>query len=252
MKTLTTISTSSMKRLTLLITFILVNLLAYRATGQNRVVDVGKEDVSPLSGLFMVLGGQPISMAKYIKVVEGTPYFSDEWMRGTLIMEGGKKYDSISLKIDLLADEVHYLDAKGNEYIADNRIREIWLTETATRKKYHFVHSSFIGSGTAAAAGWHQLLAEGPAMLFKKSKKEIIETKPYGSATTEQSITTASKYFILKDNTFTPVKSLSVIAELLIDKKSELESYISTNRLKGKTDGDFIGLVSYYNSLQPK
>ena len=40
--------------------------------GQQRVVDVGKEETSPLSGLFFVLGGEPYSLAKYVRVVEGS------------------------------------------------------------------------------------------------------------------------------------------------------------------------------------
>ncbi|MBM3416084.1 MAG: hypothetical protein FJY20_06480 [Bacteroidetes bacterium] len=235
--------------------YILVSLAVFScfaAQPQQRVVDVGKEDTSPMSGLFLVLGGEPISLARYVKVVEGTPYFSDGWMLGSLVLPAGKRYDSIRLKIDLLADEVHYQDRAGNPLIANNRIREIWLTDSAEKKRYHFVHSSFIGSGTAAAAGWHLLLAEGKALLFKKPVKEIMETKPYGSATTEQHITTASRYFILYNNTFTTVKSLSSVAELLTGNTAELQQYIGANRLKGKSDADYISLVSYYNSLHVK
>lgn len=230
----------------------LLLLISLTASSQQRVVDVGKEETSPLSGLFMVLGGEPISFARYVKVVEGSPFFSEDWMSGSLVLPEGKRYDSMHLKIDLITDEVHYQDKAGNPLIATSRIREIWLNETGTAKKYHFVHSSFIGSGTAAASGWHLLLAEGPAMLFKKPVKEIIETKPYGSATAEQRITTASRYFILYNNTFTPVKNLAAISELLSDQAAALQQFISSNKLKGKTDGDYISLVSYYNSLPVK
>ena len=237
-----------MRRLRYIAVLILLSA-SLSAWSQQRVVDVGKEETSPLSGLFLVLGGEPISFAKYVKVVEGTAFFSDNWMKGSLIMEGGKKYDGLYMKLDLMEDEVHYKDPSGNEFIADNRIREIWLTDSITTKKYHFVHSSFIGSGTAAATGWHQLIADGSAMLFKKFRKQIDETKPYGSATTEQRISTESRYFILSANVLSPVKSFSTIPDLLSEKKTELQQYISTNKLKGKSDGDYISLVSYYNSL---
>jgi hypothetical protein len=234
--------------------FIAVSLLSlfFCPVRSQRVVDVNKEDVSPLSGLFLVLGGEPISLARYVKVVEGSPFFSEQWMMGTLILPGGTKYDSVRIRLDLMADEVHYQDKSGNQLIANNRIREIWLTDSVTQKRYHFIHSSFIGSGTAATAGWHLMLAEGAAILFKKPHKEILETKPYGSATFEQHITTAGRYLILSDKIFTPVKSLSAIADLLSNMKAELGQYISSNKLKGKSDGDYISLVSYYNSLLPK
>ena len=233
--------------------FVVCFLLAtVTAWSQQRVVNVDKDDVSPLSGLFFVLGGEPYSLARYVKVTEGSSFFNEQWLPGSLILPAGKKYDSVQIKIDLLADEVHYQDRSGNPLIATSRIREIWLTDSLSNKKYHFVHSSFIGSGTSAAAGWHLMLTDGPAFLFKKLQKEIIETKPYGSATAEQHITTSGRYFVLSNNTLSPVKSLSVIADLLSDKKAELVQFISSNKLKGKSDGDFISLVTYYNSLLPK
>ena len=226
-------------------------LFAGRMAGnaQQRVVDVGKEETSPLSGLFFVLGGEPYSMARYVRVVEGSAFYDDSWSLGSMVLPAGKRYDSIELKIDLLADEVHYKDKSGNPLIATTAIREIWLPDTKTQKKIHFVHSSFIGSNTAAATGWHQLLAEGKALLFKKHVKEIVEVKPYGSATNEQHINTVYRYFLLYDNVFHPLKSLSSIPNVLADKKEDLLNYNSSNKLKGKGDSDYISLVSYYNSL---
>jgi hypothetical protein len=53
----------------------------------------------------------------------------------------------------------------------------------------------------------------------------------------------------LHNNVFSPVKSLSALPDLLSDKKEELLQYISSNKLRGRSDGDYINLVSYYNSL---
>lgn len=215
---------------------------------QQRVVDVGKEDVSPMSNLFFSIGGEPYSLARYVQVVEGSPFFSEKWLWGDLVLSAGRKYENIQLKIDLIADEVHYKDSAGNPFIATARLREIWLRDVEAGKKYHFVHSSFIGSGNAES-GWHQLLAEGRAMLFKRHVKEINETKPYGSSTTEQRISTTSRYFILYNNSFFPLKSISAIPEVLSDQKDELLRFISSNKLKGKSDADYISLVSFYNNL---
>lgn len=230
------------------LTTALIVLLSPLVSGQQRIVDVGKEETSPLSGLFFVLGGEPYSFAKYVRVVEGSPFFNEDWMLGSMVLPGGKRYDSIELKIDLLTDEVHYKDLKGNPLIATTRIREIWLNGAAG-KKFHFVHSSFIGTGTAATAGWHQMLTDGSAILFGKPVKEITEVKPYGSSVSEQRITTITRYFILSDNKLSPIKSLNVIPELFSQKSEQLKQFISTNKLKGKAEGDYISLVTYYNSL---
>lgn len=219
------------------------------SSAQQKVIDVGKEDISPMSGLFSAVGGEPVSFARYVKVVEGTPYFSDDWMPGTLVMPSGKKFDSVQVKIDLLADEVHYQDKSGNPLIATSRLREIWLKDASGSRKTHFVHSSYIGSGTGASQGWHQMLTDGRAILLKKQVKEIIETKPYGSSVTEQRIQTSARYFILLNNKLLSVKSLSAIPELIPEETEALRQFISSNKLKGKSDGDYISLISYFNSL---
>lgn len=238
-----------MFRMTALVAITALLLNSSGLSAQQKVIDVGKEDVSPLSGLFTAVGGEPVSFARYVKVVEGSPFFSDDWMPGTLVMPSGKKFDSIQVKIDLLADEVHYQDKAGNPLIATSQLREIWLKDASGSRKTHFVHSSYIGSGTGASQGWHQMLTDGRAILLKKQIKEILETKPYGSSVTEQRIQTTARYFILLNNKLLSVKSLSAIPELIPEETESLRQYISSNKLKGKTDGDYISLISYFNSL---
>ena len=92
-------------------------------------------------------------------------------------------------------------------------------------------------------------MIEKGIMRLGKPVKEITEVKPYGSSVSEQRITTLTRYFILHDNKFTPLKSLNSIPELFPQKADQLKQYISTNKLKGKSAGDYISLVTYYNSL---
>ena len=51
--------------------------------------------------------------AKFTKIVDGTPYFSDEWMKGNVVINGDNQFNGIYLKLDLYSNEVHYRDPKG-------------------------------------------------------------------------------------------------------------------------------------------
>ena len=85
--------------------------------------------------------------------------------------------------------------------------------------------------------------------MYKKLTKVITETKPYGSATTEQVIHTSSRYFILYNNQLIRIKKFRDLADILSDKKTEVLSFITSNKLNGKSDEDYNSLLSYYNDF---
>src|ERR1043165_2921333 len=83
----------------------------------QRTIDVNKVEETPTRGLFYVVGGTPFSLAKYANVTEGTPYFRDQWMKGIAIVKNGDQYNNQLLKLDLISNELHYLDSSGQEMI---------------------------------------------------------------------------------------------------------------------------------------
>jgi hypothetical protein len=111
------------------------------------------------------------------------------------------------------------------------------------------VNGEFIQSNNRAR-GWYQLLSEGSAWLFKKYDKQLHESKPYGSATIEQSIVTVPRYYVFYKGTFTEIKKIKDLPGILVDKKEEVVQYIKSNSLSGKTDEDFEKAITYYNGLK--
>jgi len=216
----------------------------------QKTVDVTTGNVNAMSpAFFNVFGGEPFVLAKFTRLVEGSPYFNDNWMKGNVIVNGERQYSGIYLKMDLYDNEVHFQDQKGNEMIATTPIQKVLLVDTAAQRVYNFINGEFI-QANSHVKGWYQLLSEGKAILLKKFNKQMQEVKPYGSATVEQSIITSSRYYIMYDENFTEIKKIKEIAGILIDKKDEIAQYIKSNNLPGKTDADFISLVNYYNQLK--
>jgi hypothetical protein len=215
----------------------------------QRVIDVDKSDVSPLKGHYYNVAGAPVSMAKYVRVIEGSPFFSEAWISGRVFLSDGNEFDSILLRIDLVADETHFISKDGRELVAKTPIAEIRLYDSLTGDIFHFVHSSAFVDAKAPERGWYLLMVEGPSVLFKKIQKTVNESRPYGSATYQQIISTASSYFIFHNNSFSRIKKFSQLPEILNKKNRELIQYINNNKLSGKNESDYIVLVGYYNSL---
>src|SRR5947207_14635388 len=89
---------------------------AFFSAASQKSIDVDKNVVNPTApDFFMVVGGEPFVLTKFSRLVEGTPYFNSEWMMGNITLNGGRKYTGISVKLDLVDNEVHYQDNKGSE-----------------------------------------------------------------------------------------------------------------------------------------
>ena len=215
----------------------------------QRVIDVDKFDGSPLKGQFYNVAGSAVSMAKYIRVVEGSPFFLESWMKGSAILPNGNQIDNLLLKLDLLAGEIYFLGSSGSEFVATAPVAELLLKDTLSGNEYHFVHSTAFLQARAPERGWYLVLCEGPSALFKRFQKSMRENKPYNSATYEQTITTSSVFYVLINNRFFPVKKFSSLPEVFIDKKTELQQFVKKSGLSGKSDSDYILLVQHYNSL---
>lgn len=214
----------------------------------QKTVDVTTGNVSALSpSFFNVVGGEPFVFAKFAKIVEGTPYFNDEWMKGSIITREGRQYAGVLLKLDLYDNEVHFQDAKGTEMIAVTPLQKIVLFDTTAQRVLNFVEGSYI-STDKQLTGWYQLLTEGNVSLFKLLKKQIRESKPYGSATIEQSVYTSTHYFILTNGSFTEIKKIKDLPALLPGKNEQVTQFVKN--LSGKHDEDFIQAVTFYNGLK--
>jgi len=216
----------------------------------QKAVDVTQGNNSAMSpSFFTVVNGEPVVFAKFTKIVDGTPYFSDEWMKGNVVINAGSEFAGIYLKLDLYDNEVHYRDPKGNELIAATPIQKLILFDSSSQRVFTFINGAYINTNDHVK-GWYQLLADGKASMFKQIKKRMSEDKPYGSATIERSVRTSFQYYALYNGNFIQVKKFKELPDVLSDKKEEITKYIEGNNLPGKTDDDYSKVFNYYNGLK--
>ncbi len=230
---------------TLLFGFLFFNI----SLSAQQNVDVSSGNVNALStSFFKVVGGEPFVSARFTKLVDGTPYFKNDWLKGKIILDGGQEFKGMEIKLDLYDSKVHYKDEKGQELIATSTIKKVVLFDTAARQVFNFVNGSFIETSDKIS-GWYQLLAEGKVSLLKKFEKKLEETKPYGSATVEQSIVSSPRYFIVINKTLAEIKKLKDLPDILPDKKEEIAAYIKTKKLSKRNDESVESVINYYNGL---
>jgi hypothetical protein len=217
----------------------------------QRVVDISGGDSVNYSALsfFHSVNGEPAGSVKFIALVDGTPFFKDYWMKALVTLPGNRKFANIQVKLNLLDNNIHFRDVKGNEMVTSAVINELYLLDTVETASYSLISSNVFSPGATSKTSWFLVLEKGAATLLKEVSKKIKETKPYGSATTEQRIETQYKYYILSNNNLIQIKKLRLLAETLPERRRELEQFISHNHLQDKNDQHWIAVINYYNQL---
>ena len=223
---------------------LLISLLSFSQT-----IDVDKNDKRLAAISNLSASGTPYINAKFVRVVSGSPFFNDQMMRGILISRDNTEYRNIIIRLNLLESQVNFLNNKQEELIVGTPLREVTLMDTVNQKNYHFIFSDFIETTDKVEKGFYQILQNGKAGLYAYHKKVLKETRAYNSATYEQSIETYVIYCVLLGGQWKKINKIKDLPAVLSDKKSEVQEYISSNRLSGYKQEDVESVINYYNSL---
>jgi hypothetical protein len=217
----------------------------------QKTVDVDKEAASTGRAVnyMYTVAGTPFVTAKFARVVDGSPFFNEQMMPGAIILSEGKEYKNIQVRLNLLDAQVNYIDDKYIEMIATTPVKEVVLWDTISKNDHRFIFSDYIGSSQKLEKDFYELLQAGKAELYKQYKKNIVESKPYGSATVEQTIRTDIRYYLLVNGQWTKVKKLKDLTTVFPDKRDEVLKFISDRKLSGDSEANFEAIVFYYNSL---
>lgn len=220
-------------------------------TTSQRVVDVDKEPAKVQGALnyMYTVAGTPFVTAKFSKVVEGSPFFNEQIMHGSIILSEGREYRNVLVRLNLLESQVNYISEKDIEMVATSPIREVVLWDTITHIDHRFIFSDYIETTDKMEKDFYELLQSGKAELYKQYKKKLLENRPYGSATTEQTIQTELRYFVLLNGKWTRARKIKELTALLDNKKTEIQKFISDKKIAGDSQSNFEAMTAYYNTL---
>lgn len=217
----------------------------------QKTVDVDKEPArtgGAVNYLYTV-AGTPFVTAKFSRVVEGSPFFNEQMLRGAIILSEGKEYKNILVRLNLLESQVNYIDEKQTEMIATTPVKEVVIWDTLFENDHRFIFSAYIESTEKPEKDFYELLQAGKAELYKQYKKRIQESRPYGSATIEQSIKTDLRFYVLLNGQWTKLKKLKDLPTVLSDKKDEVQKFITDKKLTADNEANYEAVVSFYNDL---
>jgi len=216
----------------------------------SQTIDVDKTDKrsAAVNNLF-TNSGTPYIDAKFVRLVSGSPFFNEKMMRGIIISSDGTEYRNIIIRLNLFESQVNFLNEKKEELIVAIPLRQVTLLDTVNNKNYNFIFSDYIATTGKPEKGFYQILQKGQAGLYAQHKKVLKETRPFNSATYEQSIETYSTYFVLLGDQWKKINKIKELPSVLSDKKNEVQEFINTKGLSGYKQGDVEAVILYYNGL---
>lgn len=196
--------------------------------------------------------GRPL----YLRVeynVEGSPFHPDDYYIATLFLSNGKAYTGVPVKLNLLENTVLYTTPRGEELVSINPVRRVVFTDTSDN---NFMKAVIFERGYAAVdkqdqGTYYEVLDSGKIMLLKYYGVSFTDKKNYGSASITRSFQeTVSYYICLPDGAMKKLeKGDEALLALIREKKEELRTYITREKLKCKKESDWKKVIAYYNSI---
>jgi hypothetical protein len=179
----------------------------------------------------------------------GSPYFNDEFLKGSIKVNDKTVYDGLYLRYDLESDQLTYRKANSNVSMSPSeKVTEFSIQQpsgaVAVFKR--------ISKEDPNIDGFYQVLFDGKVSLLKKVKRRIVEKVEYNSSSKTKSLVTQTNYYAYNPSTgsFNALKGdKRTLAAVFGDKAEKVSDFIKKEDVSFKNEASLINLMTYYNSI---
>lgn len=192
--------------------------------------------------------GVPFVTAKFARIVEGSVFVPENLSPAQIFLKGNTKaFSNVSARLNILDRDLNYYDdVKKMELVASSNISEVRFKDPVSSTVRIFTKS--IPNCVGASPGWHELLETGKLSLYREIVKSIAESKPYGSATTEQRVVTSYHYWVQVGDACRKVKSISELTDLILKSDPGFTARLPQRKLSDRKEDDWLEVVRLYNT----
>jgi hypothetical protein len=230
--------------------FLLMPALVHaQGNGFGSNFDQAQNGFSGLKSFYNVVNSEPITAPVNPRQLQGSPFFSDEWLKGIITLSDGKSYSAQQLKIDLLNTKLYFINQSGQEKLCISPVDRVILLDSVTGQVHTFIHSLVLPAHPELKDSvWLEVLQPGKAELVKYHKKELIEKSSYASAPVDV-IKTQTRYYLVHNERIYKVNSFRDLRNIFIMRDKEMDEYFSKGQRSWKSEADIATVVAYYNSI---
>jgi len=179
--------------------------------------------------------------------IQGSPYLDDQFSPGTVVSTDGSVYNDLPLRYNGYSDDLEF--KKGNKTY---NIQPKTRVKRAEFGGKIFSCLPFEDAGKTNN-GYFEIKVEGKAsFLIRYSVKffEKEQVKPFADPKPARFEGKEKSYYVTIDgNVAKQILNKKGLIGLFGQKKDEMESYISKNKLSIREDESLSKIISYYNNL---
>lgn len=182
------------------------------------------------------------------KDIEGSPYFNDEFTKGTIFTYQQIQYNDVPLRYNIYNDEMEF-QSPDNQILA---IAAPEIVEKAVIGEHTFSNIPY-KLGNKVKRAYFVLLSEGKVSLY--ARQEVLYQKPkeaaaYKDPEPAKLIERPETYYLrLNQQAAVKVESRKDLRNFFPDHQRQIEDFIKENRIKPNSKEKMLDLVEYYNSL---
>jgi hypothetical protein len=139
--------------------------------------------------------------------VAGSPFLTDKWRLGTLLIVTNRRFDSVKLRLNLFSQEVHFLDRNSNEMaLAKGYIKEVTFSAGPAGIGEARFRNGFPAVDEQDARNFYQVLAEGKLWLLHSYRKVILNEKDVMTGEVKKEYSLYENYYIYDGQSMQRVK----------------------------------------------
>jgi hypothetical protein len=197
------------------------------------------------SPMFLHMNDRMIEPDKYSKLESGSPFYSDEWQKATIILVNETIIDLVPVRINFLTNELHYLDSLGREMVSTQKIKAVLFPQANSDSLVTFISNHALKIPEKETdPGWMQLVVKGKASLLKRYKKTYVEVRPYGSSSPQATITADVQHLLWYNQSLQVIKNTADLKAMLALQEPE------SKKAKWERENEYVRMVASFNARQ--
>jgi len=176
---------------------------------------------------------------------EGSPYFSKEFLPGSVTILKGHTYHGLQLKINFHSNEIIFLDKEGNEMVVAQPVERV---ELQTANGIKIFRSGYGPIDNHDGNSFYEVLDSGAVSFLKYMEVSFSERQPYPNARFVRTYRDRVLYYAARGTQLQKLpKSIEEVPALFAGKEALITELIKKDKLKLKKENDMIQLFRYAN-----
>lgn len=184
--------------------------------------------------------------------INGSPFYNEDWQLATLIGKSKKESWFCKAKMNLVTNEIHYLDIADNELVLESGIiKKIFLRDNIDTSKIIATFQYFNDLPivpTDKKGLYIQILNEGSYALLKYNKRYLTSKDSLFGTQKKYLFADDPHYYISHIQKPEPIKKLNTDNILaFLPSSLSYKNWIKDNKLDLRREKDAIAFFKYYN-----